>query len=162
MACKVFNKSKNIEEAKLYGIQWIWNGGRKMETKICVWADKPEPVNEIAIKKWTELSGLDTEDNVDGKNTKPGECYEGFACIEDGQGSLMISVSEIKNPSMLSTTMLKKVLESRNLKNVAKGLKGGEAKQHLEKTLDKLLDSTSDEEKEEEDENNDEEWIRLQ
>ena len=69
---------------KIYGLFWS--------------ADGPGPVNQIAIGLWSKMSspeGRDCEHNVDGIETKNGECYKSNACIGYGRTFLSISVSDI-------------------------------------------------------------------
>ena len=135
--------SKNLSTANLYTVDFTWNGGLKMEVVCAVWADSPDPANEIAIKKWKDFdaSSMDTCDNIDGKRTPKGKCYDGFACLNDGQSSLMISVGKVIHTYGFKQNWLKKILTGRgfNFKEIVKGLKGAQATRALADTLKELL-----------------------
>ena len=38
----------------------------------------------------------DSEENIDGELTKPGECYDGFACLSYGQTALSMYVNKVE------------------------------------------------------------------
>lgn len=134
----VYNKSQDITKAQLYEIIWVWNGQR-LENKICVWADSPDPVNELAKQKWNEIAGIETSTNLDGSQTKPGEKYEGFACFGVEQGSLLVFVDEVNNASKLGSIMIKNILKTRNITNVAKGKRGKSAQKAAAAVLNEVL-----------------------
>ncbi|MGK3756935.1 MAG: hypothetical protein ACI8RD_009249 [Bacillariaceae sp.] len=58
-----------------------------------------DPVNRVAIElmsKFCDLNteGRDSESNLDGKDTKDGERYDGFACFNYGGTSLSVMVNK--------------------------------------------------------------------
>eukprot|EP00984_Skeletonema_dohrnii_P008974 scaffold3366_cov129-Skeletonema_dohrnii-CCMP3373.AAC.3 len=56
-------------------------------------AEGPGLVNNIAIELWPKFGSVksrDSEENNDGKLTKLGKCYDGFACLNYGQTALSI------------------------------------------------------------------------
>ena len=68
------------------------------------WATSPDPVNEIAKQLWPEFGApeyRDEEDNVDGKTTARGECYQSSACLGIGQKFLSLSVRRIRQEADL-------------------------------------------------------------
>jgi hypothetical protein len=61
-------------------------------------AEGPGPVNNIAIELWPKFGSAkfrDCEHNIDGELTKPGECYDGFACLNLGQTALSVKVDKV-------------------------------------------------------------------
>ncbi|KAL7494176.1 hypothetical protein ACHAWT_002899 [Skeletonema menzelii] len=59
----------------------------------------PGPVNNIAIELWAKfgsVKGRDSEHNINGKDTQPGECYDGFACLNYGQTALSMFVRKVE------------------------------------------------------------------
>jgi hypothetical protein len=71
------------------------------------WSEGPDPVNQRAIALWPEFDGyqcqlgdqfknhLDSEHNIDGAMTKPGECYDGFACFGYGAKAISLGVAQL-------------------------------------------------------------------
>mmetsp|Transcript_22790 Transcript_22790/g.32595 ORF Transcript_22790/g.32595 Transcript_22790/m.32595 type:complete len:299 (+) Transcript_22790:81-977(+) len=62
-------------------------------------AEGPGPVNNIAIELWPKfgsVEGRDSEHNIEGEETKPGECYDGFACLNYGQTALSMNVRKVE------------------------------------------------------------------
>lgn len=82
----------------LWEIELIWNGGRKSETEGFYWSDSPDAVNGKAMSLWNILDPAyrDNEENVDGSKTKSGQPYTGFACIQAGSASCMMTVKAVK------------------------------------------------------------------
>ena len=69
-------------------------------------ADGPGPVNRVAIGLWPRFGspkGRDCEENVDGRDTAEGQCYEGSACLDYGSSFLSVSVEKLDGgrPRML-------------------------------------------------------------
>ena len=85
------------------------------------WATSPDPVNQIAIKLWSEFGSptyRDEEDNLDGNETKAGDCYASSACLGMGQKSLSLSVRLIRHSAELRnfrTDLVKQIVASRGL-----------------------------------------------
>ena len=85
------------------------------------WATSPDPVNQIAIKLWPEFGSAiyrDEEDNLDGKETKPGECYASSASLGMGKKSLSLSVHLVRHSAELRnfrTDLVKQIVASRGL-----------------------------------------------
>eukprot|EP00618_Florenciella_parvula_P018746 CAMPEP_0119499912 /NCGR_PEP_ID=MMETSP1344-20130328/22223_1 /TAXON_ID=236787 /ORGANISM="Florenciella parvula, Strain CCMP2471" /LENGTH=226 /DNA_ID=CAMNT_0007535957 /DNA_START=27 /DNA_END=707 /DNA_ORIENTATION=+ len=132
----------NAEPASrtLWTVSMMYGGGRTTKIEHAVWSDTPDAANQLAIKQWARFDKqwMDNCDNVDGSATKPGEAYQGFACIECGADSLMINVDTVvyHEPNMtgvytLGTNLLKKVLKSRGIDTSTAGLKGNAAKNAL-------------------------------
>ena len=70
---------------KPYGVFWSSEG--------------PGPVNNIAIELWPKFGSVearDSEHNINGELTKPGECYDGFACLNYGQTALSMFVRKVE------------------------------------------------------------------
>eukprot|EP00984_Skeletonema_dohrnii_P019454 scaffold9295_cov75-Skeletonema_dohrnii-CCMP3373.AAC.5 len=62
-------------------------------------AEGPGPVNNIAIELWPKFGSVksrDSEENIDGELTEPGECYDGFACLNYGQRALSMYVNKVE------------------------------------------------------------------
>lgn len=62
-------------------------------------AEGPGPVNNIAIELWPKfgsVKGRDSEHNIEGEDTQPGECYDGFACFNYGQTALSMNVCKVE------------------------------------------------------------------
>eukprot|EP00574_Skeletonema_japonicum_P005288 CAMPEP_0201720604 /NCGR_PEP_ID=MMETSP0593-20130828/5493_1 /ASSEMBLY_ACC=CAM_ASM_000672 /TAXON_ID=267983 /ORGANISM="Skeletonema japonicum, Strain CCMP2506" /LENGTH=303 /DNA_ID=CAMNT_0048211265 /DNA_START=30 /DNA_END=941 /DNA_ORIENTATION=- len=62
-------------------------------------AEGPGPVNNIAIELWPKFGSVearDSEHNIEGEETKPGECYDGFACLNYGQTALSMYVRKLE------------------------------------------------------------------
>jgi len=56
-------------------------------------------VNNIAIElspKFGSVKSRDSEENIDGVLTKPGDCYDKFACLNYGQRALSMYVSKVE------------------------------------------------------------------
>ena len=100
------------------------------------WATSPDPVNRVAIELWPEFGSAtyrDEEDNLDGKDTQPGECYASSACLGTGQKFLSLSVRQVRHSAELRnfrTDLVKQVVASRGLS--AEGDKGDMIKRALQ------------------------------
>jgi hypothetical protein len=87
------------------------------------WSDHPDPVNKIAIDLWPAFGSpqfRDDEDNIDGSQTKSGQCYQGSACLGVGSRFLSLSVRRITSCGQLrrgffKSALLQKVLSSRGV-----------------------------------------------
>ena len=84
----------------LWELELSWNGGQKTEVDSFYWADSPDAVTKEAVALWPLLGNpewRDNETNVDGSETKPGQPYYGFACLNAGSSSCGMFVSAVKH-----------------------------------------------------------------
>ena len=67
---------------------------------------------------WMPGGGIDSSDNLHGEKTRPGECYQGFACVGLGLASVNVSVNRVAVHTLRSYApmILKQILRSRGLK----------------------------------------------
>ena len=135
----------DIEESsrKLWAVQEMPDGGRRA-TKVhhLVWSETPEAANKLAVAFWGQFDKrwMDSMDNVDGASTAAGECYQGFACIDCGAGSVSLYVDPVDtNPWFLGTNAIKKALKSRRLDCSTDGAKGDAARRLLADRLESYI-----------------------
>eukprot|EP01047_Picozoa_sp_COSAG01_P014860 COSAG01_NODE_733_length_13988_cov_1136.208150_11_plen_146_part_01 len=88
-----------------------------------VWSNTPDTANKLAQAVWNEhdLSTADCCQNINGKNTKKGDTYSGFACLGWGSSSLNVQVDSVVGAGGSSAchtfgvNQLKRILKSRGL-----------------------------------------------
>lgn len=76
-------------------------------------AEGPGPVNNIAIALWPKFGSAkyrDCEHNIDGELTKPGQCYDRFACLNLGQTALSVNVEKVIAGSRIFMDLYRKGL----------------------------------------------------
>ena len=98
----------------------------------------PDAANKLAVAFWGQFDKrwMDGLDNIDGSSTEPGQCYQGFACVDCGAGSVFLSVEQVDtDPWFLGTNALKKALKSRRLDCGTDGAKGDAARRLLASRL---------------------------
>ena len=147
----------------LWQVELRWNVS-KTENHAFYWADDVATVNEKAAGVWDELvvtNGITMPDdeeikanpswNLDGKQTKPGQPYSGFALLNHHATSLAITVEPVKPHGWEDQTYgdqiitcvhdigvqaLKRLLKSRKL-----AFKAGDKKEALALKLHEYIDA---------------------
>jgi hypothetical protein len=124
---------------KLWIVQETPDGGRRAsKVHHLVWSETPDAANKLAVAFWGQFDKrwMDGLDNIDGSSTEPGQCYQGFACVDCGAGSVFLSVEQVDtDPWFLGTNALKKALKSRRLDCGTDGAKGDAARRLLASRL---------------------------
>jgi len=128
----------------LWYVELMPDGGRgSSKFEHFVWSDTPDEANKLGVQVWSQFDPreMDSTSNIDGSATEKGECYQGFACIECGAGSMSVFVNSAgENPYMFGSNNLKRILKSRGLDiSTPSGVKGNAAKQiHGDRLLEYL------------------------
>eukprot|EP01118_Nematostelium_gracile_P012975 TRINITY_DN4829_c0_g1_i4.p1 TRINITY_DN4829_c0_g1~~TRINITY_DN4829_c0_g1_i4.p1 ORF type:complete len:199 (+),score=77.82 TRINITY_DN4829_c0_g1_i4:147-743(+) len=104
-------KESKSKLTKVWSVDAIWNGGRRMET-LDVFLSMDD-ANELAKAYFFAIPDRDTDYIEEIKDT-PGEPFEAFTTIGIGQASIMVSVSDGVAPRTLKVPTLKRLLEELN------------------------------------------------
>jgi hypothetical protein len=127
--------------SKLWIVSRLYSGEEKEEHAGAYWDQSPDVANTYAMSLWKEFSPqwMDSQDNVDGADTKKGEPYQSFSCVDCGADSLSINVDEYHISCGLGIRALKAILKCRGLSIDVDGRKGKQAKQLLQDRLDAYM-----------------------